>query len=301
MIASILAPTGLGDSDLPPLRYARLFAERFGAKLTVMYSDPIVYPFGVTAPVQVVVVAPTPEEEAALRKQVQEHAAAVMDGYPFDVHVAMGHAVPAILSAAHVRNVDLIVMGTHLRHGWRRALLGSVSGGVLHGSAFPVLTVAATADHRRVPEPYEISNIICPINFTAVAQDSLRLAATVARQFEARLTVVHVIEQAELTDFLADEERVRMWVGPELKDVAYREIVVRGGAAERVLDCADDIAADLLVVGAQQRLFRDSTEVGTTTERLIRFASCPVLAVPRPPVPQTQEMKQRVHEPAGAR
>jgi nucleotide-binding universal stress UspA family protein len=301
MITSILAPTGLADSDLPPLRYARLFAERFGAKLTVMYSDPLVYPFGVAAPVQVLVVAPTPEEEATLRKQVEAHAAAVMNGYPFEVHVAMGHAVPAILAAAQVHSADLIVMGTHLRHGWRRALLGSVSGGVLHGSSFPVLTVAANADHRRVHEPYEISNIICPINFTAVAQGALRLAATVARQFEARLTVVHVIEQEDLTDFLADEERVRMWVGPELKDVAYREIVVRGGAAERVLDCADDIAADLLIVGAQQRMFRDTTEVGTTTERLIRFASCPVLAVPRLPVHQTQHGKTQVHQTAGVR
>jgi nucleotide-binding universal stress UspA family protein len=57
---------------------------------------------------------------------------------------------------------------------------------------------------------------------------------------------------------------------------------VRGGPAERVLDCADDVGADLLVVGAQHKLFRDATVVGTTTERLMRFASCPVLVVPRP-------------------
>ncbi len=48
-----------------------------------------------------------------------------------------------------------------------------------------------------------------------------------------------------------------------------------------MLDCADDVGADFLVIGAQHKLFRDETVIGTTTERLIRFAPCPVLVVPR--------------------
>jgi len=43
IISSILAPTDLSESSIPALRYARLFADRFSAKLTVMYTDPIVY------------------------------------------------------------------------------------------------------------------------------------------------------------------------------------------------------------------------------------------------------------------
>jgi nucleotide-binding universal stress UspA family protein len=48
-----------------------------------------------------------------------------------------------------------------------------------------------------------------------------------------------------------------------------------------VLDCADDLGADLIVIGAQHERFRDETVIGTTTERLIRFARVPVLTVPR--------------------
>jgi nucleotide-binding universal stress UspA family protein len=40
----ILAPTDLSDSSLPALRYARMLADRFSAKLTVLYVDPVVYP-----------------------------------------------------------------------------------------------------------------------------------------------------------------------------------------------------------------------------------------------------------------
>jgi hypothetical protein len=50
---------------------------------------------------------------------------------------------------------------------------------------------------------------------------------------------VHVIESG--SDAKADEERVRKWIAPELQDIcSYRELAVRGGAAEHVLDCADD-------------------------------------------------------------
>jgi len=95
-----------------------------------------------------------------------------------------------------------------------------------------------------------------------------------------------VPEPFEVTPKALNEESLRHWIGPELQDICtYSELTVRGGAAERVLDCADDLGADLLVLGAQHKHFRDSTVAGTTTEHVIRFASCPVLVVPRAAVP----------------
>ncbi|HET8797396.1 MAG TPA: universal stress protein, partial [Thermoanaerobaculia bacterium] len=143
------------------------------------------------------------------------------------------------------------------------------------------------------------TNILCPVNFSDVARESLRYAANLAETFHARLTIVHVLESDEVTNLTADEERVRQWVAPELRArCSYREVVVRGGPAERVLDCAEDLEADLLVVGAQHKLFRDATVIGTTTERLIRFASCPVLIVPRPARRGRSEVESEVE--AGA-
>jgi nucleotide-binding universal stress UspA family protein len=223
----------------------------------------------------------TPEHQAQLRREVEPHAASVMAGHPYDIDVTIGQPIPAILAAARKRNADLIVMGTHLRQGWRRALLGSVSDGVLHGSHCPVLNVAAHDRHSGAT-PYAINNILCPVNFTEVARESLRVAAGFAEAFGARLNIVHVLETDEVTNVADDEERVRSWVAPELQDAcSYRELVLRGGPAERVLDCAEDLGADFLVIGAQHKLFRDATVIGTTTERLIRFASSPVLVVPR--------------------
>ena len=283
VVTSILAPTDMSESSVPAMHWARFLADRFSAKLTVMYSDPIVYPLDYVGPTAGAFLT-TPEYQERLRGELAQHAAPAMAGRPHEVRVTIGQPTQAILSTARERNADLIVMGTHLRHGWRRALLGSVSDGVLHGCHCPVLTVTS---HDRVggAKPYAITNVMCPVNFTDVARESLHVAARLAEAFGAHLTVVHVVEADDVLHVAADEEKVRRWVGPELQGIcSFRELVVRGGPAERVLDCADDLGADLLVIGAQHKMFRDATVIGTTTERLIRFASCPVLVVPREPV-----------------
>ena len=281
VVTSVLAPTDLSESSIPALRYARMFADRFFAKLTVMYTDPIVYPVDLAGPANSLYITTTPEHQARLCEEVERHAAPVMASRPYNIDVTIGLPIPSILAAAKKHNADLVIMGTHLRHGWRRALLGSVSEGVLHGSECPVLTVAAR-DGYVGATPYAITNILCPVNFTDVARQSLHVAARLAEAFGAHLTIVHVLEADEVANPKADEERVRRWVAPELQEVcSFRELVVRGGAAERVLDCADDIGSDFLVIGAQHKLFRDATDIGTTTDRLIRFAPSPVLVVPR--------------------
>lgn len=280
-INSILAPTDLSDSSIPALRYARLFADRFAAKLTVLYTDPVVYPLDYVGAANGIYSNATPQQQAALRAELDQHAGPVMEGRPYETIATVGQPIQAILAGARERHADLIVMGTHLRQGWRRALLGSVSDGVIHGSGCAVLTVAGR-ERATGATPLPVTNVICPVNFSDVARESVHVAGRIALAFGARLTVVHVLESDDVMNLATDEERVRRWIAPELQEAcSFRELVLRGGPAERVLDCADDLRADFLVIGAQHKLFRDATVIGTTTERLIRFASCPVLVVPR--------------------
>jgi nucleotide-binding universal stress UspA family protein len=296
-MTSILAPTDLSDSSIPALRYARLFADRFAARLTILYSEPILYPVSMGGAGEGLYLDPTPQHRAQLRAEVVRQAGPLMNERAYDVEVTIGHPVPTILTAARNQAADLVVMGTHLRHGWRRALIGSVSEGVLHGCECPVLTVA-TQDGFPAAKPHDVTHVLCPVNFTDLALDSLRVAARLAEAFGAALTVVHVLERDHGTNLAEAEARVRSWIGPELQDgCSYRELVLRGGPSERVLDCAEDIGVDLLVIGAQHRLFRDATVIGTTTERVIRFASCPVLVVPR--VAATRETAAGLTEAVG--
>ncbi|HEX7708819.1 MAG TPA: universal stress protein [Thermoanaerobaculia bacterium] len=280
-IRSILAPTGLSDTDLPALNYARLFADHFSARLTVIYSDSIVHPVDFGTPADGYFITVTPEHREQLRVEVERQTAPIMQGRPFEIQVAAGHPAQTILAVAESGEVDLIVMGTHLRRGWRRAILGSVSNGVLHGARCPVLTVSGQ-DRHTARESGVVSLIVCPVNFSDVAKESLRTAAFLANAFGAKLVIIHVIERDAVETAADSADKIRQWIDPEVQAlVSYRPLIVAGGAAERVLDSAEELGADLLVVGAQHRIFRDATVIGTTTERLIRFSSCPVLVVPR--------------------
>jgi nucleotide-binding universal stress UspA family protein len=275
-IRHILVPVDMSDAAAVALQYARLFSERLLAPVSVMYSDPLRYPMEVI-PATAVVLSSTPETEARLREEITSYAKQGLESWPFDVIVKMGPPAPMILRTADEISARLIVIGTHNHRGWRHALVGSVTNDVIHGSECPVMTLSGRGAH--ITEHPAVTRILCPVNFTEVARDSLRMAAHLADIFAAELLVVHVNEPGREP---IEEWRVRDWIAPEMRESAkFRELVLRGGPAERVLDCAEDLGADLLVIGAQHKLFRDTTVIGTTTERLIRYADCPVITFPR--------------------
>jgi nucleotide-binding universal stress UspA family protein len=288
-IRQIVVPTDMAETTLPALRWARLFAERFHSRITILYADPVTFPLDFAG--AGLAGATLPRIEAKLRDELIQHVAPVLGGLPYESVVTAGQPIPAILETAREVKAGLIVAGKHRYRGWQRALLGSVSDGVIYGAECPVLIVAADyhGQERAVLEAVVPKSIVCPVNFTTVARESLHAAARLAEVFGAELVVVHVIESEDLAGADGAEARVREWLESEGGcNCSYRELVLRGSAAESVLDAAEDIGAGLIVVGAQHRFFRNATVIGTTADRLIRFASCPVLVVPRAAVASTE-------------
>ena len=79
-------------------------------------------------------------EQAAL-EAASARLAELCAGHDIDAehqHVSLGRAASTIRDEAGANSVDLIVMGSHGAHGWRR-LLGSTASGVLHGTPTNVL------------------------------------------------------------------------------------------------------------------------------------------------------------------
>lgn len=291
LFRSILAAIDMSDADLPPLRYARLFAEKYGASLTVMYSDPIAFPADAVGPVSGFCAPVSREQQVRLRVEIERHVGHPLSGCRYEIDAAVGRPTPAILRAAQDLDADLVVTGTHRRRGWIRALLGSVSEGVLHGARCPVMVAPELKGEQTSAA---ISKILCPINFTEVARTSLQVASQVASKFGASLVIAHVVEPDLEADLPAAESQVQTWIEQELDGAgASRQVILRGGAAERVLDFAEEMGADLLVIGAQHTMFRETTVIGTTTERLLRFASSPILVVPRQAVGERRSESQR--------
>jgi nucleotide-binding universal stress UspA family protein len=277
-IKRILVPTDLSPESIVSLQYARFFAERFSAALTLLYVDPIVFPVHEAGTDIPLYVANTPEHIADLEWEIHAYANSALLGLPYEVEAVVGQPVPMIVMEEQEREADLVIMATHGLRGWRRLLLGSVTEGVLRGGDAPVLSMSRDHGHLTTSDP--VRRILCPVNFTEAARSSLEYASHLARVLDCELAIVHVVEDEHRTP--AATVDFRRWIEPAVQNrCTYREIMLRGGAAERVLDCAEDLGADLIVIGAQRKHFRDETVIGTTTERLVRFARVPVLTIPR--------------------
>jgi len=274
----ILVPTDLSDFGNIAIPYAAMFQERFASRITLLYADDTYFPVDAMEMPIGYYLENAPETKLKLQEKLRDYANTNFPGAVIESTVVDDAPVRAIVKTAKQMRADLIVMGTHGRRGWRRALLGSVTEAVLHETDVPVLTVTPGAVTRNT-----IRTIVCPVNFTYIARESLHHASVLAEAFDAELVVVYVAEAIETPKLPEVEAAFTLWVGPAVRERArYRLTVVGDGEpAESVLVTAADVDADLIVLGAQHKFFSDATVIGATTQRVTRFARCPVLTVVR--------------------
>lgn len=142
----------------------------------------------------------------------------------------------------------------------------------------------------------EIKKILFPTDFSEGALNALPYAVDLAKSYGAKLHMLHVVydiatasglyvphisvdemykeldasARKELEKFGADK---RM----DLKDVEYT--VIRGIPYEEILKFAEEKNIDLIVIGTHGRKGIDRVLFGSTAERVVRNASCPVLTV----------------------
>lgn len=277
-IRNILVAYDLRDATLPALRYAALLAGRFAAKVTIAYADMSTYPIDLY---EAAYAPPTKVELEEIRRDIETKARAVFRDMPFQIVLENGSPAPSIIRAARDHNADLVILGTHARTGIRRAFLGSIAEEVLHDATIPVLTIGPELRNELgLPK-----RIVCPMTFSDFARESLVYAAQLAATFGAELVAVHVVESVDRMKAAAEETLAMQWMPEEVQKLCtYRTVIAHGDIAERVLACADDFDADLLVIAAERKMFRNTTVFGPNAERFVRFANCPVLTLSKVPI-----------------
>jgi len=206
--------------------------------------------------------------------------------------ICEGRPAESVLAFARSLPADLIVIGTHGRSGFERLLLGSVTEKVLRNAPCPVLTAPPRAV-TKAQLPFR--QILCPVDFSEPSLIALRTAFSMAEEADARLIVLNVVDwpggdsvlvtasgdrevlgQVErqaaqrLESFITDESKV--WSRPEVK-------VAIGKPYRQILATAENMAADLIVIGVHGRNALGLALFGSTTNQVVRRASCPVLTI----------------------
>lgn len=267
----ILVPIDFSDVSSWALEYAASIALLAESELLVMYADPFEPPLHFTAGQMPALVAELKRSKEIVTRELQEYARKHAPRAKLRGGVVEGTPATSILKAAESSNVDLIVMGTHGRTGMSRFMMGSVAERVLHETRVPLLTIRSKVSSA-------VRRIVCPVNFSEPAGAALREAKKYAELFGAKLVVLHVIEGAALND---DElqRRTDDWASAESGVPNLDSFVLRGDAAEQVIDFARGNNVDLIVLGAAHHRFSDTTVLGTTAVRVTRHSPVPVLTV----------------------
>lgn len=200
---------------------------------------------------------------------------------------------PAILGYARENDIDLIVMGTHGRRGLGHLFLGSVAEEVVRLASCPVLTIR----EQETPAPVEMmKRILVPVDFSEHSQQALIYAKKIATLYNARLQLLHVVEEViHPACYMASGPSVLAFK-PELKAGAQQEMkkllkettgpevaadfhVIEGRAAVDIVNFAKNDHSDLIVIATHGRTGIEHMLLGSVTEKVVRRAPCPVFTV----------------------
>jgi nucleotide-binding universal stress UspA family protein len=144
------------------------------------------------------------------------------------------------------------------------------------------------------PRGPKLARILVPIDFSSHATRALRYAVPLARQVGGKITLLHVLEwplvPAELGAIVTNDARLNGAARQRLDKLARATVptgllekaLVRVGRAHRdIADAARGLRMDLIVVSTHGRTGLKRALLGSTAERIVRHAPCPVLTLRR--------------------
>lgn len=135
-----------------------------------------------------------------------------------------------------------------------------------------------------------VSNILVATDNSTRSELAILRAAMIREQYAAKLTLLHVVDDDQPPELVSDAslgaERLLREAAAriDLSGVCEVATLVRGGDPfEVIVTVSQELAADLVVMGAHRRRILKDVFVGTSIERVMRTGSKPVLMVNQPP------------------
>jgi nucleotide-binding universal stress UspA family protein len=297
-LKNVLFATDFSATSDAALPYATALCRRFGSTLHAAHILSDASLLMMTGGVDYVSMSTIYEDVHTEAKERLDQIATHLEGIHHHNHVRHGQVWKNLAGIIEENRIDLIVVGTHGRTGLGKLRLGSVAEDILRHAPCPVLTVGPKVsgrnrlprfqNHRRdlAPPELDLRQIVFATNFAPDAGLVAQVAASLAEEFRARFTLLHVIE---------DDTRLGSHPGPIEKGIERLRALIPtdsvlqyvpetvlefGSTPERILKVASQRESDLIVLGA-----RSAGEVGSThlpwstAHHVIAQANCPVLTV----------------------
>jgi universal stress protein A len=161
----------------------------------------------------------------------------------------------------------------------------------------------------------KLRKILVPVDFSECSQKALQYALRFAGAFKAEVVLLHVLEpylpypemsaldaatlQAESREY--GEKALRESQQSIAEEVACKTLLRLGQPHREIVEAAGELAVDLIIISTHGYSGLSRVMLGSTTERVVRSASCPVLGVremerdfvtPDSPTPALQEERR---------
>ncbi|MGA7524646.1 MAG: universal stress protein [Acidobacteriaceae bacterium] len=218
-----------------------------------------------------------------LRDQGIECATAVRHGFAPDV------------IAEVVKNAEAarLIVGTHGRRGLRKFVLGSIARQLLDRVDIPVCTIGPRAHHLPADPPHAILH---PVSLSGLHKTSTALALELARQFGARLVLLHVVPPESATSrdpgkaVNAATEELNRLIPAEAR--ASTQVMVRiapNNVVSELLSVAEEIEAGFIVLGVHAPAHSWLPGTEPAAYKILVSAPCPVISLRVAPAAETKQ------------
>ena len=297
-LTRILCPVDFSEASRHAIEQAVVVAGYYKSRITALH---VLTPLTLAVPGMASSSDEVSELDRLRRLTTAEFAAPAAKGIGLDVLIDVGQPAGLILERATSLPADLVVMGTHGTSGFQHFLLGSITEKVLRKASCPVLTVPP---HVHATSQLPFKRLLCAVDFADPSLDAVRWALSLAGESGARLTLVHVLEWpwneppppileelpaeqgvalAEFRRYSEESAKKRLEsLIPDSVSASQVATTLRNGKPHvQILQVAAEEQTDLIVIGVYGRNPVDVALFGSTTNQVVRRATCPVLTLRR--------------------
>jgi nucleotide-binding universal stress UspA family protein len=183
--------------------------------------------------------------------------------------------------------IDLIVLGMRGRNGLKKLMLGSVAEEIVNCAPCPVLTVGPHVPPKSSSK-LKLGTILCATDLQPGSERVLTYALSLADE-DAHLTLLHVLktstnspsEQIKAQSEIAMNQLLQLNAPKGSPLLEMQSVVEIGAPDERIPKVAEDLHADLIVIGPHHTIHpRIAAHLPwAMLHRVLSHAQCPVLRV----------------------
>lgn len=294
LLKRILCSTDFSDFSNHAIPYGIALAREFKAKLYVSHvidlSSAAIYGEAVFA---------LEEQQSRMTTYAHKEMTRLMgqESLDWEPLITVGNPANEIARLAADKQIDLAIAASHGRSGLKRLILGSVTERLMRTLPCPLWVV-------RSPEPgfvtsaseaIQLKRILVGCDFSPDSSLALEYGLSLAQEFQAELHLAHVVEPPLYDDLIKPSEsresfrqRLRNTVQEKLTSMVPEEArawcnpvtaLLAGQPDEELIKYGVVNGVDLIVLGVRGHSLVETLFVGSTTDRVLRRAPCPVLSV----------------------